>query len=352
MRKQDVAWICVCKQGIEQVVKVAVAIAIASTFSLRADLVIHLPLDGTLANGGTMGGTAVRTNICGTAAISTVYSSITNDAVIGSAAENFRFGYYEGWKNVVGVLALPDIQPYFDPSTVSTDTAMTISAWVKWRGPVGPQAWSGASIFSTSWSYFWFAKDGTLKYSMPRATSSMGASGLDAIPSNMWVHVACRWSKKLPNYAWFFVNGHKTQSNYSGSGAFVYAPLTTVFGAVNGNADEGWRSPVNGLLDDVAFWNEDVSDGKIKSLSTVHPLFPTYDTGVMDRLWRLHDSGNVESEIILGKYRWKYTEVLPAGYSAGDVWIQQGSQKAYIQLTAQTGLVGIPPPAGTMLKLY
>lgn len=320
--------------------------------SVRAELVVHLPLDGTLVNGGTMGGVAVRTNICGTAEISTVYSSVTNEAAIGSAAENFRYGYYEGWKNVVGVLALPDIQPYFDPSTGVSDTAMTVSAWVKWRGPAGPQAWSGATIFSTSWGYFWFDKSGTLKYGMSRATSSMGATGQDAITSNEWVHVSCRWSKTSEHYAWFFVNGHKTQSGYSGSGSFVYNPLATIFGAAGGNADEGWRSPVNGLLDDVAVWNEELSDAKIKSLSTAHVLFPAYNAGTMNRLWSLHDSANAETEIVLDKYTWRYSTALPSGHSAGDVWLQQGSEKGYIQLTEQTGLVGNPPPAGTVLKLY
>lgn len=144
-----------------------------------------------------------------------------------------------------------------------------------------------------------------------------------------------------------------TKNNWSGSGTNATNASPIRIGAMD--SINGYR-PLNGLLDELAVWDDYLPDAQIKTLYSVPATLTAsnevYTVSTISSLWTLHNTSNTTSTVLVGKRTWKYTPTLPAGHAAGDAWLDPTTQKAYIQLGAATGLEGLPPPAGTRIRFY
>lgn len=144
-----------------------------------------------------------------------------------------------------------------------------------------------------------------------------------------------------------------TKNNWSGSGTNATNASPIRIGAMD--SINGYR-PLNGLLDELAVWDDYLSDAQIKTLYSVPATLTAsnevYTVSAISSLWALHSTSNTTPAVLVGKRTWKYTATLPAGHTVGDAWLNPTTQKAYIQLGASTGLEGVPPSAGTRIRFY
>lgn len=336
-------------------------LCILFALTLRAEMVYYFPFDNgtsaSLANYGTYGGIAMPTNKYNNASYNPV-ALATNTLLRTPFVERFPIaGTAEG-----GYLTLPNSADKFrfiDANSNPTG-AITISTWVNWKGHGGLASHIDSCILSTmegsmnSGFRLILQQGGGLMFVLTRSSSPHNGYSGFTIPSNEWIHVTLRWRGSYPQTSLISTNAaFSTYNNWSGSGTISTNASPIRIGAMD--SVNGYR-PLNGQLDELAVWDDYLSDAQIKTLYSVPTTLTAsnevYTVSAISSLWALHSTSNAAPTVLVGKRTWKYTASLPAGHTAGEAWLNPTTQKAYIQLGASTGLEGLPPPAGTRIRFY
>ena len=342
------------------VIKKMAFLAVLFALSLRAELVCYFPFDnGTVAsltNFGTYGGTAIPTN-----KYNVTYNPValaTNTPLRTPFVERFPIaGSAEG-----GYLTLPNSADKlrFIGADSNPTGALTVSTWVNWKGHGVLASHIDSCILSTmegnmnSGFRLFLSQGGEVTFVFCRTPNNHNGSSGFSIPSNEWVHVTLRWKASYPQVSQVSTNGiFSAKNNWSGSGTTATNASSLRIGAMD--SVNGYR-PLNGLLDELAVWDEYLSDAQVKTLYSVPTNLTTsnevYTVSAIASLWALHSTSNTTPTVVVGKRTWKYAATLPAGHTAGESWLNSATQKAYIQLGASTGLEGLPPPPGTLIRVY
>ncbi len=149
-----------------------------------------------------------------------------------------------------------------------------------------------------------------------------------------------------------YLNGEKSSSSYS----FATSGHTLGEGvkdtvAIGGRGGSGQYS--TGLIDDVSFFNERLSDGEIRSLFTLasHPGL-NYDAGNVQTLFEVDADGTPRSITWL---QWTKNTDLPTGHNDGDVWYDAPTGTYYVQFGTSGTSFGVqatvPEPSSLVLAL-
>lgn len=337
-----------------------VVLSVLFAVCLRAEMVYYFPFDNgasaSLSNFGTLGGFATPTNKNNT--VSSYPASVaTNTPLWTPFVERFPVtsdatGGYLTIANSADKLRL--VAEDGNPGG-----AITISTWVNWKGHGGLASHIDSCILSTmeggmnSGFRLIINSGGGLTFVYCRTSNHNGGSGF-TISSNEWIHITARWKSSYPQTSQIATNGFvSTYNNWSGSGLAATNASPIRIGAMD--SVNGYR-PLNGLLDELAVWDEYLPDAQVKTLYRIPATLTTsnevYTVAAISSLWSLHSTSNSTPTVLVGKRTWRYAAVLPAGHTAGEVWLNPTTQKAYIQLGAATGLEGLPPPEGTRIRLY
>jgi len=324
----------------------------------QAAMVYYVPFDdgssATLANNGTLGGTATLINRSTFPTLPVASTTVAPN--IGSAySENFPLSS----SNQVGpAVELPGSSTPLR-MTGATDQ-MTISTWIQ-RTDVngGAEAWRRFGIVSTlpgplntGWS-FTLSPTGQLHFDFGNVNgNAQGSVGTIPIDTN-WYHIAVTVDNAASRKAEYYING--VLQTVTGT-AWTAALATTntkniVLGTGTSSLDEtvgGFGSPVNSMLDDVAIWDTVLTLGKIRSIDTTPTLLSGYNTGDMNQLFTLFDSANPVTSLALNGKTWYYTSGL-TGHADGDAWNSGGFD--YIQLASGTGVFSAVPEPATWVLL-
>lgn len=145
----------------------------------------------------------------------------------------------------------------------------------------------------------------------------------------------------LNNGTWEeYADGARASGSYShGSGFSNTRPL---YIAGRNNTAE-----YIGLLDDVAVWNERLSQGQSRSIYTVSQnLGLDYDIADMSDLWDIHAGGPGGSGLVDGT-AWEYTTALPGSTTLGDAYTQGPTM--YVVLGNGSGVASVPEPSTMLL---
>jgi hypothetical protein len=113
---------------------------------------------------------------------------------------------------------------------------------------------------------------------------------------------------------------------------------------------------LKGLEDDIAIWNNTLTDGQAKALYNTPVLFGLgvnnqYGAGTMNSLFTLYGQGASGTPVPVGSLTWQYMAPGTTGHNAGDAWTVGGNY--YVQLgTDGSGVEAttIPEP-GTLILL-
>lgn len=113
----------------------------------------------------------------------------------------------------------------------------------------------------------------------------------------------------------------------------------------------GYTYGFQGIIDEVALWNEPLSVGKINSIYKMDdPANPLgefglgYDIDDMADLFAIFDGGNGSSGVVEGE-EWLYIENLDvSGRTLGDAWLTGGAYFLWLDALNNAGLFNPPPP--------
>jgi hypothetical protein len=215
------------------------------------------------------------------------------------------------------------------PATVLPwNNIQTISAWVN-RGTDADTSGTGRQILgwgqgapaTVVYTHFRLFK-GNLQYFNAGAVGG-SATSANVVPASSWNHVVA------------VKNGANVQLYINGTPDGSAANLTgTMPAGVPANIGylPGIGQNFLGGIDDVAVWNTALTDGKVRSLSTITAVLGDYSASKMDKLFQVFD-GTLDS-FVDSAYTWQQATGL-TGHNAGDAWTAGTSY--YVQLDASGG---------------
>ncbi len=319
----------------------------AAVLPVRAALVVHLPYDhNSAANAGALGSAHDGTLEGG--AVFTTEAALGNGALALDAAASSYVSH--GFSPLGGA------------------TPRTVSIWTKNRIAPGDGQRSLLGFGSTAGS----PNGSKMDFDVDASASPQGVGRLEiglnggrtsptytspGVNNDQWTLVTFTWSPDRGasmNGGRFFVNG-----------SFVYAPspaspvVDTLADAgsafnVGKSANDPFLGPgvqqhFNGLLDDVAIWDETLSETEVRALyqMAVEPALK-YDAGQFQQLRALFLAGS--GSVMLGARSWSYATNLPAtegllNTAAGYVLVLDATNRTGVANWAQVPPVLLTQPA-------
>ena len=286
-----------------------------------ANLVAHYPLD-TIAGGTTpdsTGGTAGTLNGTGITQAGT--------GVIGDS-----FDFSGGTAQYVGI-----------PNHPWGTTAFTTSVWFNPdslgnQGPVADWTNGGASpqtfLVRTSGS--------TLQTYVRSGGTQVGGNvsfPSETLTTSDFNHVVLTYDGQR---ARTYLNGELSTTVHNfGSAKTIGNGSTADIAAIGGRGSS--EQDLAGLVDDVAFWNVTLTDGKAAALTNLAKQAAlNYDAAQADQLFEVFDGA--ASDVTIGSKTW--SQATGHGGSAGDV-VDLGGGDFFLNLDGTAGvstLTGSPPP--------
>jgi hypothetical protein len=142
-----------------------------------------------------------------------------------------------------------------------------------------------------------------------------------------------------------YLNGEKASNSYSFGGSGITLGVGTGTVAIGGRG--GSEKVFTGLIDDVSFFDEKLTDGEIRALFTLatHPVL-NYDAGTASILFDVYDGDLTEAQYI-GGYRWSKVPGGTLTGNLGDVVSLGGLEYGLILNAAGGGLVAAVPEPST-----
>ncbi|NQU40116.1 MAG: LamG domain-containing protein [Lentisphaerae bacterium] len=219
----------------------------------------------SLTNLGSIGGTATSTSVG--AGIPTFVSAGAPDSVwemdFPVAAGNVNGGH----------LTLPSSSSLLQLDTGGDE--MTVAVWVKWDGPAGgftqtiaakfgydvsdPDGWRLSINDDGALNLYWSDSGGG-------SGNNINQTSTGTVPSNVWTHAAVVYTTGQASPATFYIDGEDA-GLVSGIGA-AYSVLGSS-PAIDIYLGVGWdgngTSPLNGILDDVRFYDNALTPTEIKA---------------------------------------------------------------------------------------
>lgn len=178
--------------------------------------------------------------------------------------------------------------------------------------------------------YLFYTHLTTLEPTLETLFTAVNLANGDGIETGSFYHLVVTYDG-VNNRMNSYVNGVQKLDNfwpaYNGTQAWNTFPA-------NVNTSQlilGWG--IDGRIDDKAYFNEELTEGKARSIYTADAAGYAYDLGKMMQIWDAHDAQ--ESVSIDGRV-WHYADSLPGTFSVGDTY--QYERKYYIALTATTGM--------------
>lgn len=252
--------------SLPKITSILAAIILFPGASMQGALLYHFTFeDGTaqsLANTGTVGGVATNGSIGG--GFTGTYTDDIPPTVGNVWAYNLPSNGIQG-----SMLNLPDVTQL--RLTNSTDQ-LTIAMWVKLDGDAqrvdglagnqasqnGGSGWSFSINNTTNKLQFTMHNPTVVSYPIVRTYSAA-----DTVPFGEWVHVAVVYTN---NAATFYINGLSLGG--ASFGGNVAADNT---GAVRIGSALADSQPIDGMVDDVRFYNEALTAQQIATLAIPEP---------------------------------------------------------------------------------
>ena len=293
----------------------------------QAGLVGHYPLD-TISGGTTTpdstGGTAGTLNGSGI--------TLAGTGVIGDS-----FDFSGGTSQFVGV-----------PNHPWGTTAFTTSVWFNPdslgnQGPVADWTNGGASpqtfVVRTSGS--------TLQTYVRSGVAQVGGSASfpsETLTTSDFNHVVLTYDGQS---ARTYLNGELSTNVHSFGSPSTVGNGSAAGDASIGRSGGGSERDMVGLVDDVAFWNATLTDGKVAALTNLakDPAL-NYDAGQADQLFQVFDGA--VSDVTIGSVTWR--QDAGHGGSAGDV-VDLGAGEVFLNLDGTAGVSTLSGPPPVSLKV-
>jgi hypothetical protein len=190
--------------------------------------------------------------------------------------------------------------------------------------------------------YLFITRFDTLEPITEYLASSASLGNGTGTTTGAWYHVVVTYDG-VNNLMNSYVNGvHKLDDywpNYN----------TTPWNAFPSNSN---TSPLylgrnmDGRMDDMAYFNEQLTEGKSRSVYTAGASSYGYDLGDMMQVWGAHDA---QGSVDVDGTTWYYTDSLPGTFNIGDLY--EDGDEDYIALTGSTGMTTIPEPSTLIMAV-
>ncbi|MCF7854670.1 MAG: LamG domain-containing protein [Candidatus Pacebacteria bacterium] len=264
--------------------------------SSHATMLYYMPFDdgtnATLANYGSLGGTA-------TAVYGYTTPSDSTNARMGSHSE-----YCPVWSvnnQQGGHVSLPSSTDQLRLDSIG-DT-ITVTAWVNSQDITGYWAQGIVSTLdytTDGWVFGIERGSRKLRFRSESSNTTDSTSGGLSVPADTWAHVAMRWEAGTHRPR-FFVNGVAGSGTYSGD-----APAYTNTNDIRvGIWNDGKNGPINGYLDDVAVWDEGLSDAQVIGIYNL-AVDAGMDVGMANSMLGVYDGAGADDGFVNGTgwYAW------------------------------------------------